>query len=77
MPRITFRKTGDDEAVIRYGGEAVGDLYRHEDPLTGRSVYLVLLIEDARGWKKVFDRSKVHQTIIDRLRTHPTMGWRY
>ena len=77
MPRITFRKTGDDEAIIRYDGEAVGDLYRHEDPLTGRPVYLVLLIDDARGWKKVFDRSKVHQAIRERLHSHRTLGWRF
>ena len=51
MPRITFQKTGDDEAIIRYDGEAVGDLYRHEDPITARPVYLVLLVDDARGWK--------------------------
>ena len=77
MPRITFQQTGDDEAIIRYDGEAVGDLYRHEDPITGRPVYLVVLVEDHRGWARCHDRSKVRQTIIDRLRTHPTMGWRY
>ena len=77
MPRITFQKTGPDEAIIRYDGEAVGDLYRHEDPLTGRPVYLVVLVEDHRGWVRCDDRSKVHQTIRDRLRSHPTMGWRY
>ena len=77
MPRITFQQTGDDEAIIRHDGEAVGDLYRHEDPITGRPVYLILLAEDWRGWYRQNDRSKVRQTIIDRLRTHPTMGWRY
>ena len=77
MPRITFQKTGPDEAIIRYDGEAVGDLYRHEDPLTGRPVYLVLLMDDPRGWQKTCDRSKVHQTIRNRLRSHPTLGWKY
>ena len=77
MPRITFQQTDEDEAIIRYDDEPVGDLYRHEDPLTGRPVYLVVLVEDARGWKKVFDRSKVHQTIRMRLRSHPTLGWKY
>ena len=77
MPRITFQQTDEDEAIIRYDDEAVGDLYRHDDPLTGKPVYLVLLSEDGRGWKKVYDRSKVHQTIKERLRTHPLMGWRY
>ena len=77
MPRITFQKTGDDEAIIRYDGEAVGDLYRHEDPLSGKSVYLVFLIDDARGWKKTYDRSKVHEIIRERLRSHRTLGWKY
>ncbi len=43
MPRITFQQTDDDEAIIRHDGEAVGDLYRHEDPLTGRPVYIYYL----------------------------------
>ncbi len=77
MPRITFQKTGDDEAIIRYDGEAVGDLYRHEDPLTGRPVYLILLIDDGRGWLRCHDRSKVPQSIRERLNSHPTMGWRF
>ncbi len=77
MPRITFQQTDEDEAIIRYDGEAVGDLYRHEDPITDRPVYLVLLADDARGWKKVFDRSKVHQAIRERLRSHRTLGWRF
>ncbi len=77
MPRITFRKTGDDEAIIRYDGEAVGDLYRHEDPLTGKPVYLILLVEDFRGWLRCDDRSKVHDCIRQRLRTHRLMGWRF
>ena len=77
MPRITFQQTGDEEAVIRYGGEAVGDLYRHEDPLTGRPVYLVVLVEDHRGWARCDDRSKVHDCIRQRLRTHRTLGWKY
>ena len=77
MPRITFQQTDDDEAIIRYDGEAVGDLYRHEDPITGRPVYLVLLADDARGWTKTYDRSKVHQTITKRLQSHPLQGWRF
>ena len=77
MPRITFQQTDEDEAIIRYDGEAVGDLYRHEDPLTGRPVYLVLLSEDGRGWAKTYDRSRVHDCIRQRLRSHPTMGWRF
>ena len=77
MPRITFQQTGDDEAVIRYDSEPVGDLYRHEDPITGEPVYLILLAEDWRGWYPQNDRSKVRQTIIDRLRTHPLQGWRF
>ena len=77
MPRITFQQTGDDEAIIRYDGEAVGDLYRHEDPISGEHFYLILLVEDGRGWFRQNDRSKVHQTIRDRLRSHRTLGWRY
>ena len=77
MPQITFRKIDDEEAIIFHDGELVGDLYRDKDPLTGRPVYLVLLSEDVRGWAKVYDRSKVHQCIRDRLRSHPLLGWRY
>ena len=74
---ITFRKIADDEAIIFHDGEAVGDLYRHEDPLTGRPVYLVLLAEDIRGWKKVHDRSRIRDTILERLASHPLMDWRW
>lgn len=77
MPQITFRKVADDEALIFHDGELVGDLYRHEDPLTGRPVYLVLLSEDARGWVRLEDRTRIRQTVMDRLRTHPLLGWRY
>ena len=77
MPRITFQQTGGDEAIIRYDGEPVGDLYRHEDPLTGRPVYLISLAEDWRGWYPQNDRSKVHDCIRQRLHSHPTMGWRF
>ena len=77
MPQITFRKIDDEEAIIFHDGEAVGDLYRHEDPLTGKPVYLILLTEDSRGWFKQHDRSKVRESIHQRLRTHPLLGWRY
>ena len=77
MPRITFQKTGPDEAIIRYDDEAVGDLYRHEDPITGKPFYLILLSEDGRGWLRCDDRSKVHQSIRHRLRSHPLQGWRF
>ena len=77
MPQITFRKIDDGEAIIYHDGEAVGDLYRHEDPLTGKPVYLILLTEDSRGWFKQHDRSKVRESIHQRLRTHPLLGWRY
>lgn len=77
MPRITFQKTGEDEATIRYDDEAVGDLYRHEDPITGKPFYLILLSEDWRGWLRCNDRSKVHDQIRLRLASHPTLGWKY
>jgi len=77
MPKITFRKIDDEEAIIFHDGEAVGDLYRHEDPLTGRPVYLVLLASDHRGWLAVHDRAQVCDSIRSRLRSHPTMSWRY
>ena len=77
MPRITFQKTGPDEAIIRYDGEAVGDLYRHDDPITGKPYYLILLVEDPRGWERTDDRAEVRDRIISRLRSHPLLGWRY
>ncbi|MXY63795.1 MAG: hypothetical protein F4206_09810, partial [Gammaproteobacteria bacterium] len=63
MPQITFHKVADDEAIIYHDDEAVGDLYCHEDPLTGKPVYLILLTEDCRGWFKQHDRSKVRESI--------------
>ena len=77
MPRITFRKVADDEALILHDGELVGDLYRHEDPLTGRPVYLVLLSDDPRGWVRQHDRARIRDTIRSRLASHPLLGWRY
>ena len=77
MPQITFRKIDDEKAIIYHDGEAVGDLYRHEDPLTGRPVYLVLLASDHRGWVAVHDRARVCDSIRSRLRSHPTMSWCY
>ena len=77
MSIITFRRIDQEEALIYHDGELVGDLYRHEDPLTGRPVYLVLLAEDGRGWIRVHDRARIRDTIQDRLRSHPLMGWRW
>ena len=74
MPHITFRKIEEDEALIYHDGELVGDLYRHDDPVTRKPVYLVLLAEDGRGWVRVHDRSRIRDTIQDRLRSHPLMG---
>ena len=77
MSRITFRKIDQDEALIYHDGELVGDLYRDVDPHTGRPVYLVLLAEDSRGWVRVHDRTRIRDTIRDRLASHPLMGWRW
>ena len=77
MPQITFRKIDDEEAIIFHDGEAVGDLYRHEDPITGKPVYLVSLIEDPRGWTKTNDRTRIRDIIRSQLATHPLMGWRW
>ena len=77
MPQITFREVAHHEAIIYHDGEAVGDLYRHEDPVTGKPVYLVSLIEDPRGWTRTNDRARIRDTIRSRLATHPLMGWRW
>ena len=77
MPQITFRKIGEDEALIYHNGELVGDLYRHDDPVTGKPVYLVSLAEDPRGWAREHDRARIRGTIRDRLASHPLMGWRW
>ena len=77
MPQITFREVAHHEAIIYHDGEAVGDLYRHEDPVTGKPVYLVSLIEDPRGWAREHDRARIRDTIRDRLSSHPLLGWRY
>ncbi|MDE0281906.1 MAG: hypothetical protein OXN16_12645 [Gammaproteobacteria bacterium] len=77
MSRITFRKIDQKEALIYHDGELVGELFRDENLLTGRPVYLILLSEDWRSWLRVEDRSKVRDCIRQRLRTHPLLGWRY
>ena len=77
MSIITFRKIDQDEALIFHDGELVGDLYRHDDPVTGNPVYLVSLAEDPRGWVREHDRARIRDTIRDRLRSHPLMGWRW
>ena len=77
MPQLTFRDIGDQEAIIYHDGEAVGDLCRQQDPITGAPYYLVCLTEDRRGQVRVDDRARIRQTVIDRLRSHPLMSWRY
>ncbi|MDE0279897.1 MAG: hypothetical protein OXN16_02295 [Gammaproteobacteria bacterium] len=77
MPQLTFRDIGNQEAIIYHDGEAVGDLCRHRDPVTGAPFYLVCLTEDPRGQVRVDDRARIRDTITQRLTTHPLLGWRY
>ena len=53
MIEIAFRRTAEDEARILAGGEFVGELYRHTDPVDGGAVYIAHLDEDPRGFRRV------------------------
>ena len=77
MPQLTFRDIGNQEAIIYHDGEAVGDLCRHRDPVTGAPFYLVCLTEGWRGQIRIDDRARIRETVIQRLRSHPLMSCRY
>ena len=74
-PRIAFHRTGEDEVSIRKDGELIGHIYKHEDVTdSGRHYYLIWLVEDHRGWKKVTDRRVLRDTVDRWIATHRYLG---
>ena len=72
MTEITFRRIGEDEARILADGECVGDLCRHPDILDPGAVYYVIhLIEDPRGFRRVHDRSRIREVAQSMVDSHP------
>ena len=71
---IRFVRTSDDEAQIFAKGQCVGDVYADDDILhPGKRIYSVHLFDDARGPRRVRDRSRVRETA---QRMVDTLPWR-
>ena len=69
---LRFELAVPDEVRIYRDGEYVGDIYKDEDILNpGRHHYLIWLVEDWRGWKRVTDRSTLRATAERWVLTHP------
>ena len=69
---LTFRLAAPDEVRVYRNGEHIGDIFRDEDILNpGRFHYLIWLHEDRRGWKRVTDRGRLHETVERWVETHP------
>ena len=71
---IRFVRTSDEEAEIVVNGRCVGDVYADDDILRpGKRVFVIHLLEDARGPRRVHDRSRVRETA---QRMVDTLPWR-
>ena len=75
---ITFSRTSSDEARIyragQGGNEYVGDVFAYDDTLrSGARVFEIHLYDDARGPRRVHDRSLVRETAQKMVDTLP---WR-
>ena len=69
---LSFQLTAPDEVRIYRSGEYIGDIYKDEDVLRpGRFHYLVWLVEDWRGWKRVTDRSQLRAVTEQWVESHP------
>ena len=69
---LSFQLTGPDEVRIYRGNEYIGDIYKDEDVLNrDRFHYLIWLVEDWRGWKRVTDRSRLRAITQQWVDTHP------
>ena len=68
---IAFRRIDEHEALIVADGETVGGLYRQTDILGGGTVYVVHLDEDPRGFRRIFERARIHDAVAEMLETHP------
>ena len=69
---LTFQLAAPDEVRIYRSGEYIGDIFKDEDVLSaGRFHYLIWLVEDWRGWKRVTDRSRLRTETERWVDTHP------
>ena len=75
MSDITFKRISHDESRIYEDGECVGDVRRIDDILRpGAHVYIIHLLEDWRGPKRVHDRGRIREVAQHMLDTHPFYG---
>ena len=69
---LSFHLTAPDEVRIYRSGEYIGDIYKDEDVLQpGRFHYLIWLVEDWRGWKRVTERSRLRAETERWVDSHP------
>ena len=71
---LAFELADDDEVRIYRDGQHIGDIFKHEDILNaGRFHYLIWLVEDWRGWKRVTERGRLRETVERWVETHPLL----
>ena len=74
MSSIRFKRiTPEESRIYDAGGDHVGDVYAHDDILTGDRVFYVHLDEDARGPRRVLERHRIREVAQDLLDTHPLL----
>ena len=71
---LAFKLAAPDEVRVYRDGQHIGDIFKHEDILNpGQFDYLIWLVEDWRGWKRVTERSRLRETVERWVETHPLL----
>ena len=71
---LAFKLAASDEVRIYRDGQHIGDIFKHEDILNaGQFHYLIWLVEDWRGWKRVTERGRLRETVERWVETHPLL----
>ena len=72
MGSISFRRiTPQESRILDSNGAHVGDVYGHDDILTGSRVFYLHLGEDPRGPRRVHERHRIRQVAQRLVDTHP------
>ena len=70
MSDIEYTRVGENEFRIHEDGRCVGEVFRHADILRP-GVFVVHLVDDPRGFRRVRDPRHVRGTVRRMLDTHP------
>ena len=72
MTDIAFRRITPEESRVYFDGGFVGEVHRHDDILNpGSHYYVCWLDEDPRGPVRIHERSRIRETVAERILTHP------